>query len=175
MITRRSMLKGMVLSGAGAALDPSFVPSVLGSVMKASEKKSVLTGIPRRVIFFLQNNGFHTDTCIPIGMKQSASLSGAKLPESIRPLEPYLDKVNIINGLHGLHTTPTHSAYYGALGGYPGGEHRPPSAETIDYTISNLLPETILPHLRIGMGDLSSMESQPAVTALSASGPAAPP
>ena len=174
MITRRSMLKGMVLSGAGAALDPSFVPSVLGSVMEASEKKSVLSGIPRRVIFFLQNNGFHTDTCIPIGMKQSASLSGAKLPESIRPLEPYLDKINIINGLHGLHTTPTHSAYYGALGGYPGGEHRPPSAETIDYTISNLLPETILPHLRIGMGDLSSMESQPAVTALSASGPGKP-
>ena len=174
MITRRAMLKGMVLSGAGAALDPSFVPSALGSVMRASEKKSVLASIPRRVIFFLQNNGFHTDTCIPIGMKQSASLSGAKLPESIRPLEPYLDKINIINGLHGLHTTPTHSAYYGALGGYPGGEHRPPSAETIDYTISNLLPQTILPHLRIGMGDLSSMGAQPAVTALSASGPGKP-
>ena len=170
MISRRTMLKGIIASGVGAALDPSFVPSVLG----ASEKKSVLSGIPRRVIFFLQNNGFHTDTCIPIGMKQSASLSGAKLPESIRPLEPYLDKINIVNGLHGLHTTPTHSAYYGALGGYPGGEHRPPSAETIDYTISNLLPETILPHLRIGMGDLSSMESQPAVTALSASGPGKP-
>ena len=107
-------------------------------------------------------------------MKKNASLSGAKLPQSIKPLEPYLDKINIINGLHGLHTTPTHSAYYGALGGYPGGEHRAPSAETIDYTLSNLLPQTILPHLRIGMGDLSSMESQPTVAALSASGAGKP-
>ena len=129
---------------------------------------------PRRVVFFMQNNGFHTDTCIPVGMKKSATLSGAKLPESIKPLEPYLDKINIINGLHGRHTTPTHSAYYGALGGYPGGEHRGPSAETIDYTLSNLLPQTILPHLRIGMGDLSSMDRQPAVTALSASGAGKP-
>jgi hypothetical protein len=107
-------------------------------------------------------------------MNKSASLSGAKLPESIKPLEPYLDRMNIINGLHGLHTTPTHSAYYGALGGYPGGEHRAPSAETIDHTLSNALPQTILPHLRIGMGDLSSMESQPSVAALSASGAGKP-
>ena len=102
-------------------------------------------------------------------MKKSASLSGAKLPQSIKPLEPYLDKISIINGLHGRHTNPTHSAYFGALGGYPGGELRAPSAETIDYTVSKLLPQAILPHLRIGMGDLSSMESQPTVAALSLS------
>ena len=162
MINRRKMLQGMAAAAVAAPLLPSLAQA-------ASVK-----GKPKRVIFFLQNNGFHTDTCIPLGMKSSASLSGAKLPESIKPLEPYLDKINIINGLHGLHTTPTHSAYYGALGGYPGGEHRAPSAETIDYTLSNLLPQTILPHLRIGMGDLSSMESQPSVAALSASGAGKP-
>tara|TARA_B100001123_G_scaffold22178_1_gene24242 strand:+ start:4515 stop:5414 length:900 start_codon:yes stop_codon:yes gene_type:complete len=156
------MLQGLAAAAVATPLLPSFAQSV-------SDKDK-----PRRVIFFLQNNGFHTNTCIPIGMKKNASLSGAKLPQSIKPLEPYLDKINIINGLHGLHTSPTHSAYYGALGGYPGGEHRAPSAETIDYTLSNLLPQTILPHLRIGMGDLSSMESQPTVAALSASGPGKP-
>ena len=151
---------------AAAAVAAPLLPSL---AQAASVK-----GKPKRVIFFLQNNGFHTDTCIPLGMKSSASLSGAKLPESIKPLEPYLDKINIINGLHGLHTSPTHSAYYGALGGYPGGELRLPSAETIDYTLSKLLPQTMLPHLRIGMGDLSSMESQPTVAALSASGAGKP-
>ena len=151
---------------AAAAVAAPLLPS-LAQAASVRDK-------PKRVIFFLQNNGFHTNTCIPVGMKKSASLSGAKLPQSIKPLEPYLDKINIINGLHGLHTTPTHSAYYGALGGYPGGEHRAPSAETIDYTLSNLLPQTILPHLRIGMGDLSSMESQPSVAALSASGAGKP-
>ncbi len=161
-INRRKMLQGMAAAAVGAPLLPS-----LAQATSTQDK-------PRRVVFFMQNNGFHTDTCIPVGMKKSASLSGAKLPESIKPLEPYLDKINIINGLHGRHTTPTHSAYYGALGGYPGGEHRVPSAETIDYTLSNLLPQTILPHLRIGMGDLSSMDRQPAVTALSASGAGKP-
>jgi len=162
MINRRKMLQGMAAAAVAAPLLPSRAQA-------ASVK-----GKPKRVIFFLQNNGFHTDTCIPLGMKSSASLSGAKLPESIKPLEPYLDKINIINGLHGLHTSPTHSAYYGALGGYPGGELRLPSAETIDYTLSKLLPQTMLPHLRIGMGDLSSMESQPSVAALSASGAGKP-
>ena len=162
MINRREMLQGMAAAAVATPLLPSLAQA-------ASDKDK-----PKRVIFFLQNNGFHTNTCIPTGMKKNASLSGAKLPQSIKPLEPYLDKINIINGLHGLHTTPTHSAYYGALGGYPGGEHRAPSAETIDYTLSNLLPQTILPHLRIGMGDLSSMESQPSVAALSASGAGKP-
>ncbi len=170
MINRRTMLQGVAASGVGAALGSSLVPAML----EASQKESDATGKPKRVIFFLQNNGFHPGTCIPVGMKQSASLSGAKLPQSIMPLEPYLDKINIVNGLHGRHTNPTHSAYFGALGGYPGGELRAPSAETIDYTISNVLPQTILPHLRIGMGDLSSMESQPTVAALSASGAAKP-
>ena len=165
------MLRGVVAGGVGAAFGSSFAPSMLGA---SENNKAGAPGKPRRVVFFLQNNGFHTDTCIPLGMKRSASLSGAKLPRSIKPLEPYLDRINIINGLHGLHTTPTHSAYYGALGGYPGGEHRAPSAETIDYTLSTLLPQTILPHLRIGMGDLSSMEGQPSVTALSASGAGKP-
>ena len=164
------MLRGVTASGAGVALGSSFVPSVLG----ARERKPDAAGKPKRVIFFLQNNGFHTAACIPKGMKKSASLFGAKLPHSIKPLEPYLHKISIINGLHGRHTTPTHSAYFGALGGYRGGEHRAPSAETIDYSVSKVLPPTILPHLRIGMGSLSGMERQPSVAALSASGAGAP-
>ncbi|PHR95462.1 MAG: hypothetical protein COA78_30110 [Blastopirellula sp.] len=170
MITRRTMLKDVMSSGAGAALASSFVPSTLGAVANTSDT----TGNPRRVIFFLQNNGFHTAACIPKGMKKSGSLFGAKLPESIKPLEPYLDKINIINGLHGRHVSPTHSAYFGALGGYNGGELRAPSAETIDHTISKVLPQTILPHLCIGMGSLSGMERQPSVAALSASGAGKP-
>jgi hypothetical protein len=171
MITRRAMLRDVTACGVGAALgSASFVPSPL----RASDDKSDATGKPRRVIFFLQNNGFHTNTCIPKGMKKSDSLFGAKLPESIKPLEPYLDKINIINGLHGRHISPTHNAYFGALGGYLGGEHRAPSAETIDHAISKVLPQTILPHLRIGMGSLSGMERQPTVAASSATGAGKP-
>ena len=87
MINRRKMLQGMAAAAVSAPLLPSLA--------QASSVKSK----PKRVIFFLQNNGFHTDTCIPLGMKSSASLSGAKLPESIKPLEPYLEKISIINDL----------------------------------------------------------------------------
>ena len=106
-----------MVGGVGTAFGSSFVPSAFTD----SEIKAAPVGKPKRVIFFLQNNGFHTDTCIPKGMRKSASLSDAKLPESIKPLEPYLDKINIINGLHGQHVSPTHSGYFGALGGYRGG------------------------------------------------------
>ena len=171
MITRRAVLRDATACSVGAALGSSaFIPSTL----RAIGDRSDATVKPRRVVFFLQNNGFNPSACIPRGMKKSGSLFGAKLPESIKPLEPYLDRINIINGLHGRHTTPTHSAYFGALGGYRGGEHRGPSAETIDHSISKALPQTILPHLRIGMGSLSGMERQPSVAALSASGAGKP-
>ena len=93
------MLREVAATGVGAAVGSSFIPSALS----ASEKTAAAPGKPRRVIFFLQNNGFHANTCIPLGMKQSGSLSGAKLPQSIKPLESYLDKITIVNGLHGLH------------------------------------------------------------------------
>ena len=96
------------------------------------------------------------------------------LPEPISALEPYKDKINIITGLHGRHTSPSHSAYFGALGGYRGGIGVPPGAATIDHVLSGLLPETILPHLRIGMDALENMISRPTLATLSAAGPGKP-
>ena len=81
----------------------------------------------KRVIFFLQNQGFEPATCIPAGMKNSGSLAKAKLPEPIEALEPFKERLHIINGLHGLHTSPSHSAFFGALGGYRGSDGVPPS------------------------------------------------
>ncbi|MCH2209341.1 MAG: DUF1552 domain-containing protein [Lentisphaerales bacterium] len=165
MINRRTMLNGVITGSVGASLASSVL---------ANENNSNATAKPKRVIFFLQNNGFNVAACVPKGMNKSTSLYGAKLPESIKPLQPYLDKMHIINGLHGKHCAPTHSAYFGALGGYSGGELRPPLAETIDYSLSKVMPQTILPQLCLGMGDLSSMESQPTVANISASGAAKP-
>ncbi|HAW28214.1 MAG TPA: hypothetical protein DCY03_08860, partial [Planctomycetaceae bacterium] len=78
--------------------------------------------------FFMQNQGFDPATCIPEGMKRSGSLAKVKLPEPISPLEPYKERLHIINGLHGIHTSPSHSAFFGALGGYRGSDGVPPSA-----------------------------------------------
>ena len=142
---------------------------MMPSVAQAAKK-----GSPKRVIFFMQNQGFDPLTAIPAGMKTSGSLAKAKLPEPIQALEPYKERLHIINGLHGVHTSPSHSAFFGALGGYRGSDGVPPSGPTIDYTLSKALPETLLPHLCIGMDSLENMKAKPTVANLSASGAGQP-
>ncbi|TWT29922.1 DUF1552 domain-containing protein [Blastopirellula retiformator] len=166
MLDRRRMLQA-VATGAGAALGFPFSADRL---LAASAQNST----PKRVIFFLQNQGFDPATCVPKGMKHSGSLAGVKLPEPISPLEPYKERLHIINGLHGKHTSPSHSAFFGALGGYRGGDGVPPSAATIDYELSNVLPQTLLPHLCIGMDSMENMTAKPTLATLSASGAGQP-
>ncbi len=166
MLNRRNMLQATAV-GVGAAFGSTLSPS---NVQAAAAK----VGAPRRIIFFLQNQGFDPATCITKGLSETTSLAGVTLPEPISPLEPYKDKINIISGLHGRHTSPSHSAYFGALGGYRGGIGVPPGAATIDHVLSQLLPQTILPHLRIGMDALENMISRPTLATLSATGPGKP-
>lgn len=167
MLNRRNLLRGLA---AGAA-------SVCGGVsLPAASLASPggWSGGPKRIIFFLQNQGFDPATCIPAGMRNSGSLGKAKLPEPIAPLEPFKDRLHIISGLHGKHTSPSHSAFFGALGGYRGGDGVPPSAATIDYELSRSLPETLLPHLCIGMDSMENMQTKPTIATLSASGAGQP-
>ena len=165
MINRRDLLNS-VAAGAGVALGSTILPSrVLASTGNTNLK---------RVVFFMQNQGFDPRTCIPEGMKRSGSLAGAKLPEPVSPLEPFKDRMHIINGLHGRHTSPSHSAFFGALGGYRGGDGVAPSASTIDYELSKVLPQTLLPHLCIGMDSIENMTAKPTLATLSASGAGQP-
>ena len=129
---------------------------------------------PKRIIFFMQNQGFDPATCVPEGMTSSGSLAKAKLPEPIEALEPFKERLHIINGLHGKHTSPSHSAFFGALGGYRGSDGVPPSASTIDYELSKALPQTLLPHLCIGMDSIENMKTKPTIANLSATGAGQP-
>ena len=151
---------------AAAAVTTPLLPSLAKAA--AGKRK------PKRIIFFLQNQGFDPKTCIPAGMTNSGSLAKVKLPEPIEALEPYKERLHIINGLHGMHTSPSHSAFFGALGGYRGSDGVPPSGPTIDYELSKVLPETLLPHLCIGMDSTENMKAKPTVANLSASGAGQP-
>jgi hypothetical protein len=150
-------------AGFGACALPGIAPAATAT-----------KGGPKRIVFFLQNQGFDPKTCIPVGMTSSGSLAKAKLPEPIEALEPFKERLHIINGLHGRHTSPSHSAFFGALGGYRGSDGVPPSAPTIDYDLSKVLPQTLLPHLCIGMDSLENMKAKPTVANLSASGAGKP-
>ncbi|MBT4901355.1 MAG: DUF1552 domain-containing protein [Verrucomicrobia bacterium] len=162
MINRRKMLRRLAAATVATPLLPSLAKAATG------KRK------PKRIIFFLQNQGFDPKTCIPAGMTNSGSLGKAKLPEPIEALEPYKERLHIINGLHGMHTSPSHSAFFGALGGYRGSDGVPPSGPTIDYELSKVLPETLLPHLCIGMDSAENMKAKPTVANLSASGAGQP-
>ncbi len=170
MTTRRNSLKS-ILGGLGTV---TFGSAVSPQLSQAANTLTSYKGGPKRVIFFLQNQGFDPKTCIPTNMVNSGSLASAVLPEPIKALEPYKEKLHIINGLHGQHTSPAHSAFFGALGGYRGGDGMPPSAATIDHTLSEVLPETLLPHLCIGMDSLDNMAAKPTVAKLSARGAGQP-
>ena len=170
MISRRHSLKSLA-GGIGAAFGSSVLP---GLAAPAASTSTVGSGGPKRVIFFLQNQGFDPATCIPSDLKNSASLAGVSLPEPIQALEPFKERLHIINGLHGIHTSPSHSAFFGALGGYRGSDGVPPSGPTIDYELSRVLPETLLPHLCIGMDSIENMVAKPTVANLSARGAGRP-
>ncbi|WP_149496668.1 DUF1552 domain-containing protein [Roseiconus lacunae] len=176
MLNRRKMMRAVATS-AGTALGLSAVPSdVFAASPSPSSLPKVTTsrGGPKRIIFFMQNQGFDPRTCIPKSMKHSGTLAKVKLPEPIKALEPYKERLHIINGLHGLHTSPSHSAFFGALGGYRGGDGVPPSGSTIDYELSKVLPQTLLPHLCIGMDSIENMTTKPTIATLSASGAGQP-
>lgn len=166
MFNRREMLQGLAVT-TGAAM--GFAPA-----WKGLQAAPVAGGAPKRIVFFLQNQGFDPATCIPAGMSGSGSLAKVKLPEPIEALEPYKERLHIVNGLHGTHTSPSHSAFFGALGGYRGGDGVPPSASTIDYELSKVLPQTLLPHLCIGMDSIENMTTKPTIATLSASGAGQP-
>ena len=163
MINRRAMLQGMA-TGVVAPLGLGLLPA-------DSQAATQSAGGPKRIIFFLQNHGFDPLTCIPKGLNESCALDAVTLAEPMRALEPYKDRMHIITGLHGRHTSPGHSAYFGALGGYRGSQGVPPAGPTIDYALSQALPETILPPLCIGMESIENMKARPTVANLTASGP----
>ncbi len=166
MLDRRTLLQRMA-AGVAATCGSTLAPEHLMAM-------PAINATRKRVIFFMQNQGFDPKTCIPEGMTSGGSLAKVKLPEPISPLEPYKERLHIINGLHGLHSTPSHSAFFGALGGYRGGDGVPPSASTIDYELSKVLPQTILPHLCIGMDSMENMRTKPTIATLSAGGAGQP-
>jgi len=171
MISRRESLKS-IAKGLGVA---TFGSSIIPNLASASTTTGgVSSGGPKRVIFFLQNQGFDPQSCIPTNMVNSGSLASAVLPKQLKGLEPFKEKMHIINGLHGKHTSPSHSAFFGALGGYRGSDGVPPRGATIDYVLSKFLPETLLPHLCIGMDSMGNMVSKPTVANLSARGAGKP-
>jgi len=133
----------------------------------AAAEKSTAVG-PKRIIFFLQHHGFSPANCVPEGIQDGDSLKDATLPTFIDPLEPYKDRLTIVNNLHGYHIQPSHSAHYGALGGHV--RSQTPRVMTIDSALSKQLGESPIDQLSVGTSSLQTMKTRPIFNNISARG-----
>ncbi len=144
---RRSLLKGVSLGTGGLLLAP-----LLQKVAAAAEGKVTP---PKRVIFFVFDNGFKDDGAVPVGTDlvsdktRQFSLKGHKLPLDIEPFAPFQDRITLLHGLRS-HTAVDHGGFFPALSGSAGNKHTP-QAESIDAAIAKIAPG-VFPLLHLGIG-----------------------
>jgi len=99
-LSRRDSLKA-IFGGVGAAAKTSLFGAGIGSGLLSQLAQAGVApaslGGPKRVVFFLQNQGFDPRTCLPSKMAlNNGSLAGAVLPDPIKALDPFKEKLHII-------------------------------------------------------------------------------
>ncbi len=157
---RRTLLKGVSLGAGAIALSP-FIKS-----LSAAEQQHA----PKRFVFVVKSSGLQGDYLNPEGLNHQgdklvdAPLQDRKLSQSMKSLEPFKDKLTIIQGLSGKMTNSGHSSFYGALGGYKATAHAPPLFATIDGHLSETFP-SVFNHLGFKMGEGSQGTTFPAISA----------
>ncbi len=159
-IDRRTVLKGVPLGVGAVAFSP------LLSHLQAAEQRQV----PKRFVFVVKSSGLQGDYLNPEGLEHRGDqlvdepLKGRQLSDSLKSLEPFKDKLTIIQGLSGKMVLSGHSAFYGALGGYKATAHAPPLFATIDGHLSEKLP-SVFNHVGFKMGEGSQGITFPSISA----------
>ena len=161
MTTRRDLLKGFTLGGGSLVLSPL----VTQLAAQAAGKES----FPQRFVFVVKSSGLTPGHIVPdnfaddyivqkdsyiagegytsgVQMKDcdkfiSRSLKGAKLNDSMKALEPFKDRLTILQGLSGNMVTGGHMSGYGAMSCM-----KDLMAETIDHKMATLYP-SVFSHL----------------------------
>ena len=115
---------------------------------------------PRRVVFVLEGNGLNPHQVMPEGLTRprqndrtelrNTSLADHNLPRALQPLQPFKNRMCIIQGLSGRVCGGGHSNNFGALGVYSG--KAGPAGETIDLALARRNPG-IFPHIGLGISD----------------------
>ncbi len=171
MNTRREFLKG-VSFGAGSL--------VLGPVLRQLEAYAAGSrSTAQRFLFVLEGNGLPWQQIQPVGIERAGRthvnggsatvvepesrnqlvvkpLADHALPRALEPLQPWKDRVTIIQGLSGRVTGGGHSTDFGALGCYAAhgglGNSGTPQGETIDAALGKKLGG-IFPQVGLGIAD----------------------
>ncbi|MFT5465321.1 MAG: hypothetical protein ACI8UO_000415 [Verrucomicrobiales bacterium] len=160
MTNRRSILKSVTLGAGATALSP-FLRHL------AAEETGEM---PKRFVFVVKSSGLQAEYLNPKGLTHGgdslvdAPLEGRALPESLRSLEQFKNRLTIIQGLSGKMCTNGHSSFYGSLGAYKSSSTAQPSAATIDGLLSSQFP-SVFNHVGLKMGDGSQGTAYPSISA----------
>ncbi len=149
MLNRRTFFRGTTLGLGGLYLAP---------FIRQLEAASPGNLTPARVLFFVQGNGVYPAEIQPPAIErprhpttlEDRSLSGATLPASLQPLQPYVDKMTIIHGLSGRIARGSHNSGFAALGCWPMAKKA--YGETVDAAIARHLGG-IYPHVGLGVSN----------------------
>ena len=140
--SRRTVLKGMSLAAGGLAFSP-FLAQLKAEASGDVEK------LPKRFVFVTRSNGLRTYGIAPQGLEGLVNhpdvdkrgqppkkllehkLSTYALNEAMAALEPFKQKLNLINGLSArVCNGGGHGAGFGSLGAYSA--RNVATAETVD-------------------------------------------
>ena len=173
MFSRRQALKFFGLGSGSLALGPFAQHMRLHAVGSPDR-------LPKRFVFVVRSNGLVNAEIQPAGLENliriranhgyqnrhvSHPLRDRQLSQGMQPLNPFKDKVTIIQGLSGKMCTGSHSAGFGALGAYHATNNHPPRLATIDGKLATLFPG-IFPHLGFQMNNIGNMITYPKLSAL---------
>lgn len=168
MFTRRSFMKSLSL-GSGAVLFAPLLQRV--EAVEAGQ-------LPKRFVFVVKSSGLEPRGLKPQSFKaetrteggvEITSLKGAKLNEHMASLEPFRDRLSLIDGLSAGMVTVGHTGWYGGLGVYNAAGGVSPLRETIDGLMANKFP-SVFSHLGLMMSPGKSVAFPP----ISAAGPGRP-
>ncbi|MCA9268381.1 MAG: DUF1552 domain-containing protein, partial [Planctomycetales bacterium] len=161
-IRRRELLKGCSLGASGLLLAP--ISARLAAEAAGAQVR------PLRFVFVVEGNGLPPDQIQPEGIERKGNaqgrndvdslerreLSSHALPAALAPLEPFKNRLTILQGLSGRVCGGGHSNNFGALGAYnaKGGVGNSGSAlgETIDAALAKARP-ALFPHLGLGISN----------------------
>lgn len=154
-LTRRDLFRGLSL-GTGAFL--------LSPILQKLRAEAAGAAAPMRFVFVLEGNGLNPDQIQPEGIErrknahsrndeeklEDRALAGHKLPEALAPLEPYRDRLCILQGLSSRVCGGGHSNNFGALGVYS--SKKGAYGETIDMALAKA-HSGIFPQIGLGISD----------------------
>ena len=176
MINRRRLLKRLGTGVGACSLAPFFWQ------LEAEAQTAKTEASRRRFVFVIRSNGVLTNEILPDGVEQvkerphaqsledwiDVPLKDKKLHSGMKALEPFKNKLTLIQGLSGRMMSGNHEAGFGALGAYNG--KRSPRGETVDWALARHLGG-VVPHIGFTMDSLGTSVTYPN---LSASGPRKP-